>query len=173
MSGMQLDMVSSESITESCLGSRILIPGSFWTYEKAKEIIGADESAAHPGAKVMLCGGIAGVATWVSIYPLDVIKTRIQGADLLNGRQPLRAGGSSARYHTGTNTLATSKLIFHEGGARAFFNGLGACSSRAFLVNAVQVRFPLSKVIPYIYGISGTFTKQSCGSGRRGQNPSS
>jgi Mitochondrial carrier protein len=162
---MQLDMVSSESITGSCLGGRILISGSFWTYEKAKEIIGADESVDHSGAEVMLCGGIAGVATWVSIYPLDVIKTRIQGADLLNGRQPLSSTGSRAIRHDCTNTWATSKQIFQEGGARAFFNGLGACSSRAFLVNAVQVRLPLPKVTQYIYGTSGTFTKQSCGSG--------
>ena len=29
-------------------------------------------------AQVLVCGGFAGVATWVSVYPLDVVKSRVQ-----------------------------------------------------------------------------------------------
>ncbi|KAJ2992152.1 hypothetical protein NUW58_g2264 [Xylaria curta] len=33
---------------------------------------------APQASKVLLCGGIAGIVTWASVYPLDTIKTRVQ-----------------------------------------------------------------------------------------------
>lgn len=36
------------------------------------------DSSGGEAAKVLLCGGLAGVATWASVFPLDVIKTRVQ-----------------------------------------------------------------------------------------------
>jgi len=43
----------------------------FWTYELCKQsLISSHDSQHHEALKVLLCGGIAGIATWASIFPL-------------------------------------------------------------------------------------------------------
>ena len=89
-----------------------------------------------------MCGGVAGVATWASIFPLDVIKTRLQTQTLAARsaeEQPLlnNNGPKRAIYPKGAWTI--TKEAYLEGGMRIFFRGLGVCSARAFVVNAVQV----------------------------------
>ncbi|KAI1117865.1 mitochondrial carrier [Nemania sp. NC0429] len=134
----------------------------FWSYELGGRIVtsflpqalgstaslnsgGIDNGASSAGfftqetAKVLLSGGVAGVVSWVSIYPLDVVKTRVQGqvypgaavdpaaAPLLGTHPPRRKGA-----------IQIAREAYREGGARVFFRGLTACSLRAFCVNAVQ-----------------------------------
>ena len=94
-------------------------------------------------ASVLLCGGIAGIVTWASIYPLDVIKTRVQTrleyavvveqAPLLSRQNPVTLAEHGA--------FQIAKDAFREEGFRVFFQGLGVCSLRAFIVNAVQVSY--------------------------------
>ncbi|KAJ4387773.1 hypothetical protein N0V93_008374 [Gnomoniopsis smithogilvyi] len=92
-------------------------------------------------AKVLLCGGLAGVATWVSIFPLDVIKTRVQAqvpgpgtrAVITGERTPL-IGSPSKRL----GAIQVAKEAYREAGMRVFFRGMMVCSVRAFIVNAVQ-----------------------------------
>ncbi|KAI8953291.1 mitochondrial carrier [Xylaria longipes] len=84
-------------------------------------------------AKVLLCGGIAGVVTWASVYPLDVIKTRVQGqVSLDTAATPLL--GTAKRK----GAIQIFKEVYREEGMRAFFRGFGSCSLRAFIVNAAQ-----------------------------------
>ncbi|KAI1809308.1 mitochondrial carrier [Poronia punctata] len=89
--------------------------------------------------KVLLSGGIAGVVTWASVFPLDVIKTRVQGqiylpATSVSAVTPLLGSISTKRK----GALQITKEAYAEGGARVFFRGLMVCSLRAFVVNAVQ-----------------------------------
>lgn len=94
-------------------------------------------------AKVLLCGGVAGIVTWVSIFPLDVIKTRVQAQ--IHGPAP-SAGEGSPLLPGNPNTTSTKRLgamdiarqTYREGGLKVFFRGLTVCSVRAFIVNAVQ-----------------------------------
>lgn len=107
-------------------------------------------------ARVLLCGGLAGIVTWASIFPLDVIKTRVQtqavmasstanlDAEAAAVRAPLlgesggggegRGGGKARRM----GAWEVAKETYREGGIRPFFRGLAVCSVRAFVVNAVQ-----------------------------------
>ncbi|KAI1189506.1 mitochondrial carrier [Nemania serpens] len=90
-------------------------------------------------ASVLLSGGLAGVVSWASIFPLDVIKTRVQGqvyfdATVDSAATPLL--GSNPPKRKGAIQIA--KEAYREGGARVFFRGLAVCSLRAFCVNAVQ-----------------------------------
>ncbi|KAF5012580.1 hypothetical protein FDECE_1371 [Fusarium decemcellulare] len=115
----------------------------FWSYELSTRWLateqGKESSLQHEAAKVLLCGGVAGVATWASIFPLDVIKTRVQAQPW--GRQAetsplLQPNGGSQPKRLGAIRIAQE--AYREAGARVFFRGLTVCSVRAFIVNAVQ-----------------------------------
>lgn len=108
----------------------------------------SDDDDAHGAAlKVLFCGGIAGVATWASVFPLDMIKTRLQAQTMLDRippgargtQQPLLETHSRHRQTLGSFQIA--KEVYRSEGFGAFYRGLGVCSVRAFIVNAVQVCF--------------------------------
>lgn len=128
----------------------------FWSYELCRQYMAGASAAGGQGntsgmgggggvlsseaARVLLCGGVAGVVTWVSIFPLDVIKTRVQtqafGGEVvpLLGSSPTAGGLRPKRL----GAVAVAREAYREGGVRVFFRGLGVCSVRAFMVNAVQ-----------------------------------
>ncbi|KAM7221549.1 Mitochondrial carrier domain containing protein [Rhypophila decipiens] len=142
----------------------------FWSYEltsrwMASTITPGSEGAADT-ARVLLCGGLAGIVTWASIFPLDVIKTRVQ-TQVLHSHSPpspLLAAAAAAASSSSANRLESEPLLlkhhtaagvqeekrrplgawevakqtYTQGGIRPFFRGLGVCSVRAFIVNAVQ-----------------------------------
>lgn len=58
-----------------------------------------------------LAGGVAGVAAWSSVYPLDVVKTRIQSGAARDYKHAIKMGG--------------------------FGRGLWMCLTRAFVTNAL------------------------------------
>lgn len=84
-------------------------------------LAGTEDSRSTSALRVLLCGGIAGCASWLSIYPLDVIKTRFQAQSQIV--TPPLAGSSSIR--TQNSTWACAKIAYREGGTKVFFNGLG------------------------------------------------
>ncbi|POS87175.1 hypothetical protein EPUL_001405 [Erysiphe pulchra] len=95
-------------------------------------------------AKMLICGGIAGIATWASIFPLDLIKTRVQTQlpDYETKINLLEMGNnnncpSSRRRGRPTGLKIFRNTLVNEG-PQAFFKGLTVCSIRAFIVNAVQ-----------------------------------
>lgn len=173
----------------------------FWSYELSKRALMPNPnvtgdsrfefalpSNTSPALITLFCGGLAGIITWASIFPLDVIKTRMQTQQLWrddvvgtavtasgsnNPRErvfwgynpksatasasvasPLLYPSSATRspYTTSSTTASTvdSRQIkpltatqiaiqtYRAEGLSAFFRGLGICSVRAFIVNAVQ-----------------------------------
>lgn len=114
----------------------------FWAYEFSTRMlaqqVGTDHGPEVEAIKVLLCGGISGVVSWTSIFPLDVLKTRIQTQALQSAEsQPLLAG-SLAVEEARIGALAMARKVYAEEGAGAFFRGVGICSVRAFVVNAAQ-----------------------------------
>lgn len=90
----------------------------FWTYEYTRERL-------HPGCRkngqesfgtMLLAGGLAGVASWVCCYPLDVIKTRIQ----------------AGKY---SGIVECFRRSVKEEGYNVLWRGLGTAVMRAFIVN--------------------------------------
>ncbi|KAB5533565.1 mitochondrial carrier domain-containing protein [Coniochaeta sp. 2T2.1] len=121
----------------------------FWSYELSRRWAGRYGLMGNETADVLLCGGLAGIVTWTSIFPLDVVKTRVQTQQVMvSGRAEsaplLGVGGGeegvdvkrAGRRRMGAWQVA--REAYREGGARVFFRGLGVCSVRAFVVNAVQ-----------------------------------
>ncbi|KAL5392724.1 hypothetical protein DPSP01_000425 [Paraphaeosphaeria sporulosa] len=112
----------------------------FWTYEWSKQAVSSPTDTDRDTAiKVLLCGGLAGVVTWASIFPLDVVKTRVQ-TQLINA--PPHGESETLLPHQAhgkrLSTLQVARNAYQAEGARVFFRGLGICSIRAFVVNAVQ-----------------------------------
>jgi len=63
----------------------------FWSYELGTKLMESKfetetetQSAGQEAVKVLLCGGLAGVVTGASIFPLEVIKTRVQTQALIS-----------------------------------------------------------------------------------------
>ena len=90
------------------------------------------EYAAYAGKPVtnigllanMACGAIGGVFFWGATFPIDAIKSAVQG-DSLNP--------SIARY---TGAVDAAKKLWAEGGAARFARGLSASMMRAVPANA-------------------------------------
>ena len=112
----------------------------FWSYELTKRLLLSrqhDPFLEASTVDVLMSGGIAGVITWASIYPLDVIKTRVQAQDAraahLNESSALLVESPRSK-----GALQIARETLRTEGIGAFYRGLGVCSVRAFIVNAVQ-----------------------------------
>ena len=73
------------------------------------------------GSAEFIAGGVAGVASWASIIPVDTIKTRVQMVPL---------GAPRVRL------VDAARQAFAEEGAASLFRGAPALLLRAFLANA-------------------------------------
>ncbi|MQL96003.1 hypothetical protein Taro_028674 [Colocasia esculenta] len=100
----------------------------FWTYEYTREKL-------HPGCRstgeetlgtMLFAGGMAGVASWVCCYPLDVVKSRLQA-------QPQSRGDFPPPKYSGIADCLRKSV--QEEGYRVLWRGLGTAVSRAFVVN--------------------------------------
>jgi solute carrier family 25 carnitine/acylcarnitine transporter 20/29 len=133
----------------------------FWSYEICKRTLKTEgeDSARMAGAKVLLAGGLAGIVTWASIFPLDVIKTRVQTQPFAfpateaavvspavspppsPERQGLLENADQRKPNAifkRKGAVEMARLAYQNEGIAVFFRGLGICSVRAFVVNAVQ-----------------------------------
>ncbi|RYP16979.1 hypothetical protein DL765_004821 [Monosporascus sp. GIB2] len=111
----------------------------FWSYEISSKWVESrrrDPAFAQDATKVLLCGGLAGIVTWASIFPLDVIKTRVQTQAFGLAATPLLESYGAQPGRLGA--IAITRKTYREEGLRVFFRGLTVCSIRAFFVNAVQ-----------------------------------
>jgi solute carrier family 25 (mitochondrial carnitine/acylcarnitine transporter), member 20/29 len=95
-------------------------PGSalyFATYEYVKKELTPEGQTLSLGA-ISFAGGMAGVAMWVPVFPIDTIKSNLQSSD-----------------HPQSIAQVT-KQIYRNGGIKAFFPGLGPALLRSFPANA-------------------------------------
>ncbi|PHH67575.1 hypothetical protein CDD83_6511 [Cordyceps sp. RAO-2017] len=98
----------------------------FWSYELANSHWPwPSTTTPRDSSRAVLCGGLAGIVAWASVFPLDVIKTRVQTQVWHPSRKRIGA-------------LRVAIETLKKEGTRAFFQGLTICSIRAFVVNAVH-----------------------------------
>ena len=74
-----------------------------------------------PGWRAYLAGGAAGSTAWLVIFPLDVVKSRMQVDSAGVARQGM---------------LGTARAIHRAGGLPAFYRGMAPAVIRAFPANA-------------------------------------
>ncbi|KAF3928769.1 Mitoferrin-2 [Orbilia brochopaga] len=96
-------------------------PGSaayFAAYEYTKKALTPPDSTDLSLPAIVAAGGAAGIAMWVSIFPVDTVKSRLQSAE---GKPTV--GG-------------VIREIYGKGGVKAFFPGLTPALLRAVPANA-------------------------------------
>jgi solute carrier family 25 (mitochondrial carnitine/acylcarnitine transporter), member 20/29 len=114
----------------------------FFSYELTKRLLlsrQVDPFISPTATEVLVSGGIAGVVTWVSIYPLDVIKTRLQTQPAWAAERQSLLPLTHATVSSEKSSIGLAKELWRQTGIRGFYRGVGICSLRAFIVNAVQV----------------------------------
>ncbi|KAL2462684.1 Mitochondrial arginine transporter BAC2 [Forsythia ovata] len=98
----------------------------FWTYEFMRENLhkGCRKTGQESFRTMLTAGGLAGVASWICCYPLDVIKTRIQAQSYSSQPKSMGIGECFRRS-------------VKEEGYSFLWRGLGTTVARAFIVNGV------------------------------------
>ncbi|XP_070577659.1 mitochondrial basic amino acids transporter-like [Ptychodera flava] len=106
------------------------VPG-FGVYFASYEFFCSTLEKRNPGqhlglGPLLVAGGASGMCSWMSTYPVDVIKSRIQ-ADGVDGK---------AKYKGTIDCIIKSYNEPGSQGIRVFFRGLNSTLLRAFPVNA-------------------------------------
>ncbi|EMS61322.1 hypothetical protein TRIUR3_24131 [Triticum urartu] len=101
------------------------IPGNalmFGVYEATKQFIAGGQDTSELGrGSLILAGGVAGAAFWGSVYPTDVVKSKLQVDDFKN---PKYSGSMDA-----------FKKILAADGARGLYRGFGPAMARSVPAN--------------------------------------
>jgi len=104
----------------------------FLAYEYTKDRIVAASRLQSPLLPQLLAGGVAGCVSWLSCYPVDVVKSVIQTETAAAGAGAAGSGGSG-----GAGMWGVTKRLYAEGGVGRFFRGVSPCLLRSVPVNAV------------------------------------
>jgi solute carrier family 25 carnitine/acylcarnitine transporter 20/29 len=99
------------------------VPGAiayFGCYGLTRQILPQD-SATVTTASILFAGGVAGVAQWMLIYPLDVVKTNIQ----------IEKDECRTR-----DWVQSWRQIYKKGGIAAFYVGIAPALAKAFFANS-------------------------------------
>lgn len=90
------------------------------------------ESDRHtvPWPALLLAGGIAGVAGWITTFPFDLVKTRIQTTPASNARR--------AFFHGGGVTISTIVQSWRNEGLGVFWRGLAPTLIRHELISKAK-----------------------------------
>ncbi|CAG9311091.1 unnamed protein product [Blepharisma stoltei] len=112
-----------------CLSRDIFGYGIFFAaYQTAgKKLFGGDNIDTHqlPLWQIIMCGGIAGIAYWIGIFGLDVIKSKIQADSFVNPKYK--------------NIKDCIKITWNEGGLAGLSKGWFPAIIRAFPSNAAYM----------------------------------
>ncbi|CAB4409908.1 unnamed protein product [Rhizophagus irregularis] len=131
----------------------------FWAYEGLKRVLGVtiDNSGGNV-SKLLFAGGMAGLLSWGSIYPLDVIKSRLQ-----------TQYSSSINPHTEETPLVQRKVtvsptvtLTRQNGP--YYKGIVDCTIKSYQAEGISVFFrgiiptlirawPVNAVTFYVYEI--------------------
>ncbi|KAI7799617.1 mitochondrial basic amino acids transporter [Triplophysa rosa] len=95
----------------------------FLAYDLLTRSLGWEPEDPYMIPKLLFAGGMSGIASWLSTYPVDVIKSRLQ------------ADGVGGKFQYSGIMDCTRKSIEREGW-RVFTRGLTSTLLRAFPVNA-------------------------------------
>ncbi|CAB1339969.1 unnamed protein product [Coregonus sp. 'balchen'] len=111
----------------------------FLTYDFLTRSIGCEPGEPYMIPKLLFAGGMSGVTCWLSTYPVDVIKSRLQ------------ADGMGGVYQYSSIADCVRQSVRREG-LRVFTRGLTSTLLRAFPVNAATFA-TVTLVLLYARGV--------------------
>lgn len=134
-----LAVPSSVPLSVQCLPSSPVLPHPVPSPRSYEAVVRASTHARHespPPLVVVGAGGLAGVASWAAVYPIDTVKTAQQTAP--PPRPPPRRPGAPAvsPLPPPLGFSATLRAIHAAGGVRALYAGMAPTLLRAFPTNA-------------------------------------
>uniref|UniRef100_A0A8C5SSK7 Mitochondrial basic amino acids transporter n=1 Tax=Laticauda laticaudata TaxID=8630 RepID=A0A8C5SSK7_LATLA len=91
----------------------------FLTYDCLTRYLGCEAEDSYIVPKLLLAGGMSGIVSWLSTYPVDVIKSRLQADGV----------GGVVRYQ---GILDCIRKSYRDEGPRVFTRGLTSTLLRAF-----------------------------------------
>ena len=113
----------------------------FLAYDLLTTRIGCEPDDPYMIPKLLFCGGMSGIASWLSTYPVDVIKSRLQ------------ADGVGGVYRYSSIMDCVRQSVANEGWT-VFTRGLTSTLLRAFPVNATTFA-TVTLVLMYARGETG------------------
>ncbi|KAG9298772.1 hypothetical protein G9A89_012840 [Geosiphon pyriformis] len=148
----------------------------FWAYEGLKRILGetSDSSNTSMVLKTLFAGGMAGVLSWVSIYPLDVIKTRIQTESISTSSTNFVETHRSIRTSVNYSSSFDSHHVHSLSDDTRPYSGILDCALRSYRAEGITVfckgigptvlrALPVSAVTFYVYEIMMNWLKSDHG----------
>ncbi len=99
----------------------------FTTYEYLKKRTFTEHNKKIDYTSSFLYGGIAGVTSWIFIYPQDKIKTILQSHTVIQSNNSMNSMNSM-------NSIINS--IYSNGGMKHFYSGFGWAAARAILLHS-------------------------------------
>ncbi|KAI8374428.1 mitochondrial carrier domain-containing protein [Radiomyces spectabilis] len=125
----------------------------FWVYEGMKRILevnSVDNVSGQGAWKLLLAGGMAGTISWASIYPIDVVKSRLQmqttpaisstHSQQISTSIPISTESTALPARSDRPYTSIKDCIvrsYRTEGISVFFRGLSPTIVRGFPVNAV------------------------------------
>lgn len=102
------------------------VPGNaamFGVYEATKQLMAGGRDTSELGrGSLLVAGGVGGAAFWASVYPTDVIKSRLQVDDF---RNPKYSG-----------TIDAFRKVWASEGVKGMYRGFGPAMARSVPANA-------------------------------------
>ena len=83
-----------------------------------------------PWPALLLAGGVAGVAGWITTFPFDLVKTRIQTTSPSQSKRSFFRGGGV--------TISTVVRSWKNEGLRVFWRGLAPTLIRYGFISAME-----------------------------------
>ena len=93
----------------------------------------------------LVCGGLAGMAAWLPVYPIDVVKTEMQNCT--GGETQSCIGGNADEALTDQKALSTTRPKYFE---RRHMPGMVATARHLYETHGPPRPHTLSPISPYL-----------------------
>ena len=114
---------------------------------------GHSSSSSSSFSRNAMCGGIAGIVSSLVVCPVDLVKTRMQNANVIAAAASSASVGSSSSSSSSSSSLRVAREILGNHGVAGLYRGLGATVARqcpGFVAYFGSYDATRSALLPYL-----------------------